>query len=312
MHLRNLLLLVLVTLTTALGACTAPLTPTADPSVPPVTIDNYANPGLLVDSAWIQEHGSDATVRLIDVSGKAEDYAAGHIPGAVYINVGNEMTNPLDSTKGEILTQDALSALMSRIGVTPETTIVFYDNNNNLQAARAYWVMKYYQHADVRIFDGGSKKWLADGQALVTDEVTVSPTQYVAMAPDLAIQTTTDYILEKLDDDSVMMCDTRNPEEYSGTDVRSAEGGHIPGAVNIDWVYNVDEDGTFKDAQELFDLYTKAGFTPDKEIITYCQTGVRGAHTWFVLHELLGWPDVRNYDGSWEEYGNDPETPKES
>jgi thiosulfate/3-mercaptopyruvate sulfurtransferase len=134
----------------------------------------------------------------------------------------------------------------------------------------------------------------------------------VAQAPDLAIRTTTDYVLEHLEDDSVVMCDARNPEEYAGTDVRSARGGHVPGAVNIDWVYNVDEDGTFKEAKALYDLYTKAGFTPDKQIITYCQTGVRGAHTWFVLRELLGFPDVRNYDGSWEEYGNRSDTPIDS
>lgn len=312
MQVRNLLLLSLVVLSTLLGACAMPLAPAADPSVAPVTINGYAKPELLVDTAWIQEHAADENVRIIDVSGDLEDYTAGHIPGAVYVSVGGEMTNPEDSTRGQILTQEALSALMSRLGVTPETTVVFYDNNNNLQASRAYWVMKYYQHDDVRIFDGGSKKWTADGQALVTDEVVVTPSEYVAQEPDLAIRTTTEYVLERIDDENVIMCDARNPEEYAGTDVRAAEGGHIPGALNIDWVYNVDEDGTFKDAQELHDLYTKAGFQPDKQIITYCQTGVRGAHTWFVLRELLGWPDVRNYDGSWEEYGNDPTTPKDS
>lgn len=312
MRVRNLLLLSMVVLSTALGACAVPLAPTADTSVAPVTIDSYANPDLLVDSAWIQEHAEDPNVRLIDVSGKPEDYAAGHIPGAVYVNVGGEMTNPEDSTKGQILTQDALSALLSRLGVTPETTVVFYDNNNNLLAARAYWVLKYYQHADVRILNGGTKAWAAAGQALVSDEVTVTPTEYAAQDPDLAIRTTTEYVLERLDDENVVMCDTRNGEEFAGTDVRSARGGHIPGAINIDWVYNVNDDGTFKPAQELHDLYTKAGFVPEKEIITYCQTGVRGAHTWFVLSELLGFPNVRNYDGSWEEYGNNPDTPIES
>jgi thiosulfate/3-mercaptopyruvate sulfurtransferase len=312
MRVRHTLLVALIVLSTLLGACVAPLTPTADTSVAPVTIDAYANPELLVDSAWILEHAEDPAVRLIDVTGDAEVYAAGHIPGAVYVNVGGEMTNPEDSTRGQILTQDALSALLSRLGITPETTIVLYDANNNLQAARAYWVLKYYQHADVRIFNGGTKTWTADGHALVTDEVLVTPTEYIAQDPDLAIRTTMEYVLERLDDESVVMCDARNPEEYAGTDARSARGGHIPGAINIDWVYNVDGSGKFKSAQELYDLYTEAGFVPDKEIITYCQTGVRGAHTWFVLRELLGFPNVRNYDGSWEEYGNSPDTPIDS
>jgi thiosulfate/3-mercaptopyruvate sulfurtransferase len=309
---RNILLLTLIVLSTVLGACAVPLTPTADTSVAPVTIDNYAKPEVLVDPAWVLENADDTNVRLIDVRGDIEAYAAGHLPGAVHVDVGDEMTNPLDSTRGQIMTQDALSELFSRLGISPENTVVLYDANNNLQAARAYWVLKYYQHDDVRILDGGTKSWEAAGNALVADEVAVSPTEYVAKEPDLAIRTTTDYVLEKLDDENVVMCDTRNPEEFAGTDVRAARGGHVPGAINIDWVYNVDEDGTFKSAQELYDLYTKAGFVPDKEIITYCQTGVRGAHTWFVLRELLGYPNVRNYDGSWEEYGNLPDTPIES
>jgi thiosulfate/3-mercaptopyruvate sulfurtransferase len=251
-------------------------------------------------------------VRLIAAGGDIEDYVAGHIPGAVFVSVGDEMTNPEDSTQGQILTQDALSALLSRLGVTADTTVVFYDSNNNLSSSRAYWVLKYYQHADVRIFNGGTKTWLADGHELVTDEVAVTPTEYVAQDPDLDIRTTTEYVLERLDDENVVMCDTRNAEEFAGTDVRAARGGHIPGAINVEWTYAVNEDGKFKSAQELYDLYTKAGFDPNKQIITYCQTGVRGAHTWFVLRELLGYSDVRNYDGSWVEYGNREDTPIES
>lgn len=292
-----------------MAACTTPAVAT-QPEIAPVEV--YANADVLVDTQWILDHLDDPNVRLIDVSGNADDYAAGHLPSAVYVNVGDEMTNPEDSTRGQILTQDALSALLSRVGITPETTVVFYDGSSNLLATRAYWVLKYYQHDDVKVYNGGSLKWVADGQELVTDVVEVTPSEYVAQDADLAIRTTTEYVMEHLDDENVVLCDTRGPEEFTGTDVRAARGGHIPGAINVEWTNAVNDDGTFKEARALFDLYTKAGFAPDKQIITYCQTGVRGAHTWFVLKELLGYPDVRNYDGSWEDYGNREDTPIES
>lgn len=312
MRIRDLLSIAMIALMTFLTACSVPMTPTADTTVAPVVIEGYAHPELLIDSAWIKAHIGDPSVRLIDVSDDPKAYAAGHIPGAVHISVSVQMTNLNDSTKGQILTQDALSDLMSSIGVTPETTIVFYDNDNNLWAARAFWVMRYYQHADVRIFDGGIKTWKADGQALVTDAVVVAPSHYVAKNPDLNIRTTSDYVLDHLDDTNVEICDARSGAEYHGSDKRSLQGGHIPGAINVDWINAINPDGTFKSAQELYEIYTKAGFDPSKQIITYCQTGVRGAHTWFVLKELLGFPDVRTYDGSWEEYGNMPDVPVQS
>ena len=167
----------LLLLNAALAACVAPAAAT-DPEIAPVEV--YANPDVLVDTQWVLDHLDDPNVRLVDVSGKPEDYAAGHLPGAVYVSTGSEMTNPEDSTKGQILTQDALSALLSRIGVTPETTVVFYDGSSNLLATRAFWVLKYYQHANVKVYNGGSLKWVADGQQLVTDAVAVTPTEYVA------------------------------------------------------------------------------------------------------------------------------------
>jgi thiosulfate/3-mercaptopyruvate sulfurtransferase len=311
-NINTRILPVLLILVILLSACVVPgAAPTASQPATAAPTE-YVNAEVLVDTDWMLENLDNPTVRIIDVSSKLEDYQAGHIPNAVYINGGAELTNPEDSTQGQILTQDALSAVMSKYGINQDDTVVFYDGINNLWASRAYWVLKYYQHPDVRIYNGGSKKWVADGQELVIEEVVVTPSQYVANEADVNIRTTTEYVLEHIDNPDVVMCDARNPEEFTGTDVRAARGGHIPGAINIDWVNAVNSDGTFKDAQTLYQLYTTAGFVPDKQIITYCQTGVRGAHTWFVLRELLGFPDVRNYDGSWAEYGNMEDTPIES
>lgn len=299
----------------ALSACVAPAAgpaATTEDSQAATAPTEYANPDILVDTAWVLENLDNPDVAIIEVSGNAESYQEGHIPGAIHVHPGSRLTNPEDSTQGQVLTQDALSELFSEIGITHDTTVVLYDDSRNLSSSRAYWAMKYYQHEDVRIYNGGKNLWVAEGNELSTDVVEVTPTEYVANAADPEIRTTAEYVMDHLDDENVMMCDTRNAEEFAGTDVRAARGGHIPGAINIDWVYNVNDDGLFKSAEELYELYTAAGFSPDKQIITYCQTGVRGAHTWFVLRELLGFPDVRNYDGSWAEYGNRDDTPIDS
>ena len=318
MRLRISLLTLLVVTSLLLSACAAvpapavqvPAAQAAAEAAAPVAV---ANPEALVDTAWVAEHLDDPNVRLLAISGKREDFDAGHLPNAIYVNLGEDLTNPDDPTEGQILTQEALAALFSRLGIENDDTVVVYDNNNNLLAARAYWALKYYQHADVRLYDGGAKHWVAAGNALSTDPVaSLAATAYVAGEADPDLRTTGEYVLEHLDDPSTILCDARGPGEYAGTDVRAARGGHIPGAINVDWVQAVDQEtGRFKDAAYLADLYAKAGFSPDKQVITYCQTGVRGAHTWFVLTELLGYPNVRNYDGSWVEWGNDPAKPLE-
>ena len=318
MRLRVSLLALLVVTSLLLSACAAvpapavqvPAAQAAAEAAAPVAV---ANPAALVDTAWVTEHLDDPNVRLLAISGKREDFDAGHLPNAIYVNLGEDLTNPDDPTEGQILTQEALTALFSRLGIENDDTLVVYDSNNNLLAARAYWALKYYQHADVRLYDGGAKHWVAAGNALNTDPVApLAATTYVAGEADPDLRTTGEYVLEHLDDPSTILCDARGPGEYAGTDVRAARGGHIPGAINVDWVQAVDQEtGRFKDTAYLADLYAKAGFAPDKQVITYCQTGVRGAHTWFVLTELLGYPNVRNYDGSWVEWGNDPAKPLE-
>jgi thiosulfate/3-mercaptopyruvate sulfurtransferase len=274
-------------------------------------IDSYARPETLVDTAWVQDHMDDKKVRLLDIGGNEQAFAEGHLPGAQFVDLGADFTNPDDPVRGQILTREALSAHMSRLGVAEGDTVVLYDGSSNLLAARAYWVLKYYQHEDARIYNGGIKRWVADGNELTSDVEAVTPTSYAAGEPDPSIRTDWQYVVDHTDDPSTLYCDTRGPEEYAGTDARSARGGHVPGAINVNWTSAVNEDGTFKEAATLDELYSNAGFDRDKEVITYCQTAVRGAHTWFVLKELLGYPKVRNYDGSWEEYGNNPDSPIE-
>ena len=272
---------------------------------------SYARTEALVNTAWAVNHLNDPNVLLIDVSDKPEAYDAGHLPGAQYVNWRTDLTNPDDPVRGQILTSEALSELMSRLGAESDNTIVLYDNKSNLFASRAYWVLKYYRHDDVRVYNGGSRKWTAAGQQLTTEMVPVEISQYVAKEPDPAIRTSWQYVVDHRDDPFTVFCDVRSLKEYQGTDVRPARAGHIPGAINLEWTKAVNPDGTFRDAAALAQLYREAGFTADKQIITYCQTGVRGAHTWFVLRELLGYPDVRNYDGGWEEYGSRTDSPIE-
>jgi thiosulfate/3-mercaptopyruvate sulfurtransferase len=285
---------------------------TAAPAVAPAdTVAGYAKPDVLVDTTWVLDHLDDASVRLVDVSSE-ESYQEGHLPGAVFLDRRTGLTSQSDPIGGQIASAEEVSAALSRVGLERDDTVVLYDNSSNLSAARAYWVLKYYQHDDVRVYNGGTTKWVADGETLTTNEPAIEASNYVAGEADPAIRTTGEYVLAHLDDENTVVCDTRGPREYAGVDARSARGGHIPGAINVDWVNSVNPDGTFKDAETLRTLYEGAGFDPDKQVITYCQTGVRGAHTWFVLRELLGYEDVRNYDGSWEEWGNTAELPIES
>jgi thiosulfate/3-mercaptopyruvate sulfurtransferase len=269
-------------------------------------LEEYAK-DVLVDSEWIEENWDAPSVRVLEIGGDGADFEEGHLPGAAFLAAAS-LTNPDDAVGSQIATGAQLSAALGELGVTREHTVVLYDRSGNLFAARAYWVLKYYQHPDVRIYNGGASKWTADARALTTGAVEHAATDYLAGAADPEIRTTWQYVMDHTDDPSTLMCDARSPDEHLGRDVRAERGGHIPGAVNLEWSVALNADGTFKNPNDLARLYEGAGFTRDKQIITYCQSGVRGAHTWFVLSELLGYPDVRNYDGSWLEYGNRAES----
>lgn len=269
----------------------------------------YSHPEVLVDAQWVEAHLHDPKVRLIEVDVDTKSYADGHIPGAVGFNWQKELQDQLVRAP---LSQGNLEALLSRAGVSNDTTIVLYGDNNNWFAAWALWILKYYGHQDVRLLDGGRVKWLADKREITSEVPSYAPTQYKTSAPDDKIRAFRDQVHQKLDNGSVALVDVRSPGEYSGELLAPANlpqegaqrGGHIPGAANVPWASVVREDGTFKDASELKTLYEGKGVTSDKEVIAYCRIGERSSHTWFVLHYLLGYPQVRNYDGSWTEWGS--------
>ncbi len=269
----------------------------------------YVHPEVLVDADWVEAHLHDPNVRLIEVDVDTAAYEQGHIPGAVGFNWQKELQ---DQTIRAPLSQAHLEELLSRAGVSNDTTIVLYGDNNNWFAAWALWILKYHGHRDVRLLDGGRVKWVADKRELTTEVPSYPRTTYHAQSPDAAIRALRDQILAQLGRSDIALVDVRSPAEYSGELLAPAHlpqegaqrGGHIPGAANIPWSQAVREDGTFKPADELRSLYEGKGVTANKEVIAYCRIGERSSHTWFVLHYLLGYPKVRNYDGSWTEWGS--------
>jgi thiosulfate/3-mercaptopyruvate sulfurtransferase len=269
----------------------------------------YAKPDVLVETGWVAEHLRDPALRIVEVSVDRTAYAQGHIPGALHLDWKADLSDPL---RRDLPSQAQFEALLSEAGIGNDHTVVFYGDNNNWFAAWAYWIFQYYGHRAARIMNGGRKKWIDEGRPLVQDVPSYPRTQYRAAAPDAAIRALRDDVLAWLGQPGYGLVDVRSPKEYAGELLApenlpqegAQRGGHIPGAKNIPWGMAVREDGTFKTADELRALYAGQGITPDQEIIAYCRIGERSAHTWFVLRALLGYPRVRNYDGSWTEYGS--------
>jgi thiosulfate/3-mercaptopyruvate sulfurtransferase len=274
---------------------------------------NYAHPEALVETDWVAAHLNDPKVRIAEVDyDPAANYQLGHVPGSVLIDWKADINDPLSR---DLLSPDALTKLFHRSGVNSDTTLLLYGDFNNWFAAFAFWVFKYYGFADVRIINGGRKKWIAEDRAFTKDVPTPHPGNFVAKSSHENLRAYYDTVRQALGEVKAgkrKLVDVRGPKEFSGEVTAPPEyptehaqrGGHIPGATNIPWAQAVNEDGTFKSREELEKLYHGKGITPDVPVITYCRIGERSSHTWFVLTYLLGYPDVRNYDGSWTEWGN--------
>ena len=271
-------------------------------------MSDYAKPEVLVDTDWVEAHLNDDAVRIVEVDEDIAAYDKGHIEGAV----GWNWTTDLHTKVGrEFVSQAELAGILSAAGVGPDTTVVLYGGNNNWFAAYAYWILKLRGFDNVKLLNGGRKKWELESRPLTQDVPTYQATGItIAGADRPEIRAWRDEVISKIG--TVGLVDVRSPEEYRGEKLapdhlpqeQSQVPGHVPGAANVPWVKAANEDGTFKSADELRELYESEGITADKEVIAYCRIGERSSHTWFALQELLGYEHVKNYDGSWTEYGS--------
>ena len=268
----------------------------------------YANPDVLVSTEWVSQHLDDPKVRIVESDEDVLLYEVGHIPGAVNLDWHTDEQDPV---MRDFVDKAGFERLMSSRGIANDTTVVFYGDKNNWYAAYTFWLFKLYGHQDCRIMDGGRAKWEAEGRPLTREASSYPATQYRAQEPDLSIRAFRDQVLAHQQAGRPLI-DVRSPDEYSGKLLHMANypqegaqrGGHIPTAKNIPWGTAANADGTFKSAAELREIYGGRGVTPDQPVIAYCRIGERSAHTWFALTQLLGYPDVRNYDGSWTEWGS--------
>lgn len=263
---------------------------------------------VLVGTDWVAQHRADPNVRVVEVDVDTAAYDQGHVPGAIGWNWTTELC---DTLVRDIVPKANLEKLLGASGITPDTTIVLYGDNNNWFAAWAFWQLKVYGHRDVRIMNGGRKKWLAEGRDLESGKPSVTATSYKAKDADVSIRAFLLEVQRALGRSDTAMVDVRSPQEFTGEILAPPglpetcqRGGHIPGAKSIPWGKACNEDGTFKSRDDLAALYGGQGVTADKNVIAYCRIGERSSHTWFVLKYLLGYPNVKNYDGSWTEWGN--------
>jgi len=283
----------------------------------------YANPDVLVTTDWVEQRPGDGDIRIVEADEDVLLYELGHVPGAVKIDWHEDLQR--DDTR-DFIDAEGFNQLMSRLGIDRDTTVVFYGDKNNWWAAYAYWFFRYMGHDNVKIMDGGRKKWEEEGRPMTREVPRVQPTSYTGAKENAELRAFRDEVVQHIGYQRLQktgqghpLVDVRSPGEFSGEMLHMPDypqegalrGGHIPGASNIPWAKAVNDDGTFKSADELKELYGAQGITPDGPIVVYCRIGERSSHSWFVLHELLGYPNVRNYDGSWTEWGNVIGTPIE-
>jgi thiosulfate/3-mercaptopyruvate sulfurtransferase len=272
-------------------------------------MSEYAHPEVLVTTQWVADHAGDPKVRLVEVDVDTTQYDQGHIAGAVGWNWQTQLQ---DNIRRDLIEKAALERLLGQSGISNDTTVILYGDNNNWFAAYALWQLKYYGHKDVRLMNGGRKKWLEEKRPLTTDPAKVTPATYRATGPDESIRAYREEVLgivqKKVTGNLV---DVRSVDEFTGKIIAppgmsetAQRAGHIPGAANIPWAQAANEDGTFKSADQLTQLYQGKGVAAAGETIAYCRIGERSSHTWFVLKYLLGYDNVKNYDGSWTEWGN--------
>jgi thiosulfate/3-mercaptopyruvate sulfurtransferase len=278
----------------------------------------YAHPDVLVDTEWVAAHLNDPNVRIVESNEDPLLYPSGHIPGAVQVDWAQDLNDPL---RRDYLDRAGFEKLASRIGITPDTTVVFYGDKNNWWATYALWVFKLFGHKDVRILDGGRLKWEKEGRELTRDVKEYPATSYTAQErDDTKIRAFRDEVLQHVKAGKPLV-DVRSPDEYTGKRLHmeaypnegALRGGHIPGAKNVPWARAANpDDGTFKSGDDLKAIYLQEqGLKPDDDVVAYCRIGERSSHTWFVLTYLLGFQKVRNYDGSWTEWGNSVGVPIE-
>jgi thiosulfate/3-mercaptopyruvate sulfurtransferase len=269
----------------------------------------YAHPEVLVDTAWLNDHLGNPSVRVVEVSEDVTLYGQGHIPGAIHFNWQTQLQ---DRVRRDWVNREQFEHLLGSHGISNDTTVVLYGDKNNWFATYTFWLFKMYGVERVKVLNGGRGKWIVEGRPLPMETLSYTATLFRATGPDVTIRAFRDQVLERVGTPGTALVDVRSPQEYSGELIAmpaypqegAQRGGHIPTAQSIPWGQNVREDGTFKTCEDLARLYEAEGITRDKEVIVYCRIGERSSLTWFTLHYLLGYPQVRNYDGSWTEWGS--------